>query len=82
MALPLGELARRAWEGKDAVKKKHSDKMALKKPMLIAVLLFYGDEACPLGHAAFVKEISCFILCRTTSRQPRCTSAVRIQLMG
>ena len=62
--------------------KKHSDKMALKKPMLIAVLLFYGDEACPLGYAAFVKEISCFILCRTTSRQPRCTSAVRIQLMG
>ena len=51
--------------------KKHSDKMALKKPMRIAVLLFYGDEACPLGHAAFVKEISCFILCRTTSRQPR-----------
>ena len=33
-------------------------------------------------YAAFVKEISCFILCRTTSRQPRCTSAVRIQLMG
>ena len=62
--------------------KKHSDKMALKKPMLIAVLLFYGDKACPLGHAAFVREISCFILCRTTSRQPRCTSAVRIQLMG
>ena len=62
--------------------KKHSDKMTLKKPMLIAVLLFYGSGACPLGHAAFVREISCFILCRTTSRQPRCTSAVRIQLMG
>lgn len=38
--------------------KKHSDKMALKKPMLIAVLLFYGNEACPLGHAAFVRGIS------------------------
>ena len=62
--------------------KKHSDKMALKKPMLIAVLLFYGDEACPLGHAAILNEISSNNLCRTTSRHPRCTSAVRIQLMG
>ena len=50
----------------------------------IPTLTQYSEEMedCATGYAAFVKEISCFILCRTTSRQPRCTSAVRIQLMG
>ena len=62
--------------------KKHSDKMALTKANAYRCVAVLWERACPLGHAAFVKEISCFILCRTTSRQPRCTSAVRIQLMG